>query len=93
MPHGHGTIALAALTLALAAPGPLSAQQRADAPVPALPRAAGVKARNVVFILLDTTRAAFRLVRSGVVRRYPGVKIILSHAGGFVPYASHRLAA
>ena len=41
--------------------------------------------------LLDTTRAAFRLVRNGIVRRYPSVKIILSHAGGFVPYASHRL--
>src|SRR5262245_55043636 len=41
--------------------------------------------------LLDTTRAAYRLVRNGVVRRYPELKIILSHAGGFVPYASHRL--
>ena len=42
--------------------------------------------------LLDTTRAAYRLVQSGVVRRFPRLKIILSHAGGFVPYASHRLA-
>ena len=42
--------------------------------------------------LLDTTRAAFRLVRNGFVQRYPRVRIILSHAGGFVPYASHRLA-
>jgi len=42
--------------------------------------------------LLDTTRAAFRLVRAGVPRRHPQLKIILSHAGGFVPYASHRLA-
>jgi predicted TIM-barrel fold metal-dependent hydrolase len=41
--------------------------------------------------LLDTTRAAFRLVRNGFVRRHPAAKIILSHAGGFVPYASHRL--
>ena len=41
--------------------------------------------------LLDTTRAAYRLVRAGVVRRHPNLKIILSHAGGFVPYASHRL--
>src|SRR5262245_12984578 len=44
-----------------------------------------------VDFLLDTTRAAYRLVRSGAVRRYPNLKIILSHAGGFVPYASHRL--
>jgi predicted TIM-barrel fold metal-dependent hydrolase len=42
--------------------------------------------------LLDTSRAAFLLVRNGVVRRYPGIRFILSHAGGFVPYASHRLA-
>jgi predicted TIM-barrel fold metal-dependent hydrolase len=43
--------------------------------------------------LLDTTRAAFRLVRNGFVRRHPALRIILSHAGGFVPYASHRLMA
>ena len=43
--------------------------------------------------LLDTTRAAYQLVRAGVVRRFPNLRIILSHAGGFVPYASHRLAA
>jgi predicted TIM-barrel fold metal-dependent hydrolase len=42
--------------------------------------------------LLDTTRAAIRLVQSGVPRRFPGLKIILSHAGGFVPYAAYRLA-
>lgn len=41
--------------------------------------------------LLDTTRAAFRLVQCGAVRRHAGLKIILAHAGGFVPYASHRL--
>jgi predicted TIM-barrel fold metal-dependent hydrolase len=43
--------------------------------------------------LLDTTRAAYLLVRNDVVRRYPNIKFILSHAGGFVPYASHRMAA
>ena len=42
--------------------------------------------------LLDTTRAAYRQVARGVVRRFPNVKIILAHAGGFVPYASHRIA-
>lgn len=41
--------------------------------------------------LLDTTRAAFRLVQTGAVRRHANLKIILSHAGGFLPYASHRL--
>jgi 6-methylsalicylate decarboxylase len=56
------------------------------------PRAEGVPPFAADF-LLDTTRAAYRLVQSGAVRRYPNLKIILAHAGGFVPYASHRLAA
>lgn len=42
--------------------------------------------------LLDTTRAAYRLVQSGAVQRYANLKIILAHAGGFLPYASHRIA-
>ncbi|MFJ6540131.1 amidohydrolase family protein [Streptomyces sp. NPDC091385] len=42
--------------------------------------------------LLDTTRAAYLLVRNGVVRRYPDIRFILGHAGGFVPYSSHRMA-
>ena len=51
----------------------------------------------VVFIhpadfLLDTTRAAYLLVRNGIRTRYPKIRFILSHAGGFVPYASHRMA-
>jgi 6-methylsalicylate decarboxylase len=42
--------------------------------------------------LLDTTRAAYLLVRKGIVRRYRRIRFILSQAGGFVPYASHRMA-
>ena len=42
--------------------------------------------------LLDTSRAAFLLVQNGIVRRYPRIRFVLSHAGGFVPYASHRMA-
>ena len=42
--------------------------------------------------LLDTTRAAFTLVKNNVPRRYPNVRFILSHAGGFLPYASHRIS-
>ena len=42
--------------------------------------------------LLDTTRAAYLLVRFGIRRKYPNIKFLLSHAGGFVPYASHRMA-
>jgi predicted TIM-barrel fold metal-dependent hydrolase len=42
--------------------------------------------------LLDTTRAAYLLVRNGIRTRYPNIRFILSHAGGFVPYAAHRMA-
>lgn len=41
--------------------------------------------------LLDTTRAAVNLARSGTLERCPDIKVILSHAGGFVPYAAYRL--
>jgi 6-methylsalicylate decarboxylase len=60
----------------------------ADLPGPTVP---GVAPFAVDF-LLDTTRAAYLLVRNGIRRRYPNIKFILSHAGGFVPYASHRMA-
>ena len=42
--------------------------------------------------LLDTTRAALNIAKSGALERYPDLKIILSHAGGFVPYAAERMA-
>jgi 6-methylsalicylate decarboxylase len=42
--------------------------------------------------LLDTTRAAVRLAGSGTLDRCPDLKVILSHAGGFVPYAAYRIA-
>lgn len=57
----------------------------ADLPGPTVP---GVPP-FVADFLLDTTRAAYLLVRNGIRRRYPN---ILGHAGGFVPYASHRMA-
>ncbi|MGW4494967.1 amidohydrolase family protein [Streptomyces sp. NPDC004376] len=38
----------------------------------------------------DTTRNAVQMVFAGVLDRYPDTKIILSHAGGFVPYAVMR---
>ena len=56
------------------------------------PAVAGVPPFAADF-LLDTTRAAYRLVQRDVLRRYPRLRIVLAHAGGFVPYASHRLAA
>jgi predicted TIM-barrel fold metal-dependent hydrolase len=46
----------------------------------------------VADFLLDTTRAAVNMARTGTLERCPDVKILLSHAGGFVPYAAYRLA-
>jgi predicted TIM-barrel fold metal-dependent hydrolase len=60
----------------------------ADLPGPAVDGVAPFAAD----FLLDTTRAAYLLVRNGTCRKYPNIKFILSHAGGFVPYASHRMA-
>jgi predicted TIM-barrel fold metal-dependent hydrolase len=60
----------------------------AELPGPTVP---GVAPFAVDF-LLDTTRAAYLLVRNGIRRKYPNIRFILSHAGGFVPYASHRMA-
>jgi predicted TIM-barrel fold metal-dependent hydrolase len=46
----------------------------------------------VADFLLDTTRAAARLGGSGTLDRCPNLKIILSHSGGFVPFAAYRIA-
>jgi predicted TIM-barrel fold metal-dependent hydrolase len=56
-----------------------------------LPPAAGV-AGPLVDYPFDTTRTAVQLVLNGIVDQYPGARIILAHAGGFVPFASHRFA-
>jgi aminocarboxymuconate-semialdehyde decarboxylase len=41
--------------------------------------------------LFDTTLAASKLVFSGVVRRYPRIRWVLSHLGGTIPYLAERL--
>jgi len=42
--------------------------------------------------LCDTTRAALNLVLSGTMERYPNIRWILAHAGGFLPYIAWRLS-
>lgn len=59
-----------------------------ELPAPAVP---GIPPFAADF-LLDTTRAAINMAKAGWLERYPDVKIILSHAGGFVPYAAERFA-
>lgn len=45
----------------------------------------------VMDFLLDTTRAAGNLVLKNVTGRYPNIKFILSHSGGFLPFAAYRM--
>ncbi|MEU3330175.1 amidohydrolase family protein [Streptomyces albus] len=40
--------------------------------------------------VFDTTRSALNLALNGVMHRYPNVRVILSHGGGFLPYAAYR---
>lgn len=42
--------------------------------------------------VFDTTRSALNLVLNGVMSRYPNVRVILSHGGGFLPYAAYRFS-
>jgi aminocarboxymuconate-semialdehyde decarboxylase len=46
---------------------------------------------NAVGRLTDTTIAVARLLFSGHLTRFPGVSLLLSHAGGALPYALGRL--
>ena len=39
----------------------------------------------------DTTLAASKLVFSGLVEKYPGIKWVLAHLGGAIPYLAERL--
>lgn len=40
--------------------------------------------------LIDTTVTAARLVVAGVLDRHPGLRLVLVHGGGFLPYQSGR---
>ncbi len=42
--------------------------------------------------VFDTTRAATNLVLSGTLERHPNIRLILSHAGGAIPYIAGRIA-
>jgi predicted TIM-barrel fold metal-dependent hydrolase len=45
----------------------------------------------VADFMLDTTRCALSLIRSGTMDRHPNLSIILSHGGGFLPYIGGRV--
>ncbi|BBN08257.1 6-methylsalicylate decarboxylase [Marchantia polymorpha subsp. ruderalis] len=44
-----------------------------------------------VDFLLDTTRAAANLIFRNVTLKYPNVKHIFAHSGGFLPFATFRI--
>ena len=46
----------------------------------------------LVDVLLDTTRAAVSMALAGTPQRFPNLKIILAHGGGFLPYAAYRVS-
>jgi predicted TIM-barrel fold metal-dependent hydrolase len=47
---------------------------------------------SVVEYVFDTTRAIVNLIYNGTLRRCPDIKLIVSHAGGTVPFLSDRIA-
>ena len=57
-----------------------------------LPELAGIPAPFVDFPFA-TTRSACEMVQKGVLRRHRRVRVILSHAGGFLPYVVHRFVS
>ncbi|WSJ71728.1 amidohydrolase [Kitasatospora sp. NBC_01302] len=57
----------------------------------ALPMLPGIPA-PVIDFTFDTARAAVQMTFNGVMSRHTRMKVILSHAGGFLPYAAHRVA-
>ncbi|MBQ9955203.1 MAG: amidohydrolase family protein [Eggerthellaceae bacterium] len=47
---------------------------------------------SVYELPFETTRAAIELVFSGMKEKYPNIKWVLAHAGGTLPYLSHRFS-
>lgn len=41
--------------------------------------------------VIDVSVAAYRLVLSGIMERYPRLKIVMSHTGGALPYQAGRM--
>ncbi|MDO8697911.1 MAG: amidohydrolase family protein [Pseudomonas sp.] len=46
----------------------------------------------LVEFLCDTTRAAVNLILTGTLDKYPNIRWILAHSGGFLPYVAWRVA-
>jgi aminocarboxymuconate-semialdehyde decarboxylase len=55
--------------------------------IPGMERFGGLYGR-----LIDTTAAATRLLLAGIFDRFPRLRLVLVHGGGFLPYQTGRLA-
>jgi aminocarboxymuconate-semialdehyde decarboxylase len=51
----------------------------------------GYHLQNAIGNQLETTVAAERLIVTGVLDRHPGLRLLLVHAGGYVPWQGGRL--
>jgi aminocarboxymuconate-semialdehyde decarboxylase len=60
-----------------------------DGPARALPGSA--EFGNTFCRLVDTTFAVTKLLLSGALDRHPGLRLVVVHGGGFLPYQSRRL--
>jgi aminocarboxymuconate-semialdehyde decarboxylase len=60
-----------------------------DGPARVLPD--GAQFGNTFCRLVDSTFAVTKLLLSGVLDRHPGLRLIMVHGGGFLPYQSLRL--
>ena len=62
---------------------PLQPCGQLQAPLPIRP--------SILEFVFETTRAATSLIASGCLSRYPGIRWILPHGGGTLPYLAERL--
>lgn len=60
--------------------------KNAGSPIPTLPG-------FMLEFVFDTTRAVANLVISGTLKKYPHLRIILSHAGGTVPFVAQKIVS
>lgn len=60
--------------------------KNAGSPIPTMPG-------FMLEFIFDTTRAVTNLVISGTVKKYPHIRIILSHAGGTVPFVANKIVS
>ena len=45
----------------------------------------------VLEFVFDTTRAVLNMLYNGIFKKYPGIRFIVPHAGGTIPYLAWRI--